>query len=243
MLAIRKTSLPTKNHVLAVSAKLMLANGYRNTTIKEIAKAAGVSVSSIQNFFGNKEGLLTELTRMMFAGQFGAARNITQEKLPPIYTYAAETAIQLVLTEHNENLREIYTEVYTLPETLELVRQYTTQELKAIFADRFPNYLENDFYEMEIGSSALMSAYMAKPCDVYFPLERKIERFLTSALRIYCVSEEEIRQVVGFIQNLDVAQLAEGVVQQLFATMETYYEKNVLHPTSAAEKATESLDQ
>lgn len=231
-MATRKASMPTRNHVLAVSAKLMLAQGYRNTTIKEIARAADVSVSSVQNFFGNKEGLLTELTRMMFTGQFGAARQAAKEKLPPIFTYAAETAIQLVLTEHNENLREIYTEAYTLPETLEFIQQHTTRELKAIFGDRFPDYEESDFYEMEVGSAALMRGYMSRACDLHFPLHRKIDRFLTASLRVYCVSEEEIRQVLGFVHGLELEQLAENVVKQLFATMESYYEENVLRPVT-----------
>lgn len=233
-MATRRVSLPTKNHILAVSAKLLLEHGYRSTTIKEIANAADVSVSSVQNFFGSKEGLLMELIRMMFSGQFGAARQAAQEKLPPIYTYAAETAIQLVLTERNENLREIYTEVYTLPETMEFIRQHTTVELKAIFGDRFPDYDESDFYELEIGSAALMRGYMARECDVHFPLHRKIDRFLTAALRVYCVGEEEIRQVLDFVHSLELEQLAENVVRQLFDTMESYYEENALHPTAEA---------
>lgn len=227
-MATRKASLPTRNHILAVSAKLLLAQGYRSTTIKEIAAASGVSVSSVQNFFGNKEGLLTELIRMMFSGQFGAARQIAQEKLPPVYTYATETAIQLVLTERNENLREIYTEAYTMPETLEFIQKHTTVELKAIFGERIPEYEESDFYEMEIGSAALMRGYMSKPCDVQFPLHRKIDRFLTSALRVYRISEEEIKMILEFVHTLPLEQLAEGVVKQLFATMQSYYEENVL---------------
>lgn len=49
-MATRKKSLPTKNHILAVSARLLLKQGYRSTTIREIAAEAGVSVSSVQNF-------------------------------------------------------------------------------------------------------------------------------------------------------------------------------------------------
>lgn len=228
-MATRKASLPTKNHVLAVSAKLLLKQGYRDTTIKQIAQTAGVSVSSVQNFFTNKEGILTELIHMMFNGQFGAARQASQNnELPPVYTYAAETAIQLVLTEQNENLREIYTEVYTMPETLEYVRQHTTFELKATFGERFPGYEGSDFYEMEIGSAALMRGYMSRPCDVHFPLKRKIDRFLTASLRIYRVSEEEIEHVLEFVHSLDLEQLAQDIVRQLFATMESYFEENVL---------------
>lgn len=223
-LATRKTSIPTKNHILAVSAKLLLEHGYRNTTIKEIADAAEVSVSSVQNFFRSKEGLLAELVQIMFAGQFNTARQTAQGALPPVYTYASETAIQLVLTERNENLREIYIEAYSLPYTSEYIHQQTAKELKYIFSNSFPEYDENDFYEIDIGSAALMRGYMAKPCDVHFPLHRKLERFLTASLRIYRVSEDDIAQILAFIRSLDLNVLADRVVDQLFQRLETYFE-------------------
>lgn len=222
-MAIRKTSIPTKNHILAVSAKLLLEQGYRNTTVKQIAGTAGVAVSSVQNFFRSKEGLITALAQIMFAGQFGAARKSTAKNLPPVYAYATETAIQLVLTERNENLREIYTEAYTMPETLEFIHQNTAKELKAIFGDRFPDYEESEFYEMEIGTSSLMRGYMAKHCNVHFPLYRKIERFLTASLRVYRVSEEEIGEALAFIRKLDLNALADGVLSRLFDRLERYF--------------------
>lgn len=235
-MATRRTSLPTKNHILAVSAKLLLEHGYRDTTIKEIAREADVSVSSVQNFFGSKEGLLTELARMMFAGQFGAARQAAHEKLPPVYTYAAETAIQLAMTDRNEKLREIYIEAYTMPEILEFIQLHTAMELKDIFGDRFPEYEEVDFYEMEVGTAALMRGYMARASDVRFPLHRKIDRFLTAALRVFCLDEAEIRQTLDFVHGLDLDKLAEEVVGQLFATMETYYEENILRTARKTRK-------
>ena len=87
-MAIRKSSIPTKNHILAVSAKLLLEQGYRDTTMKQIANMAGVSVSSMQNFFHNKEGLIAELVSIMFSGQFNTAKQSSKASLTPIYTYA-----------------------------------------------------------------------------------------------------------------------------------------------------------
>lgn len=233
-MATRRSSLPTKNHILAVSAKLLLEQGYRDTTMKQIANMAGVSVSSMQNFFHNKEGLIAELVRLMFSGQFGAAKQSAENSLPSTYTYAVETAIQIVLTEQNENLREIYTEAYTMPDTLEYIHQNTAKELKVIFGDRFPDYEESEFYEMDVGTAALMRGYMAKPCDVHFPLHRKFERFLTASLRIYRVGEEEIEQILAFIRTLDINKLADDVLQQLFEQLENYFESDFseIHPTA-----------
>lgn len=223
-MATRKNRMPTRNHILAISAKLLLEQGYRATTIKQIADAAEVSVSSVQNFFHSKEGLLTALVEIMFAGQFGAARKSAEGNVSNVYTYAAETAIQLVLTERDENLREIYTEAYTMPEIVEYIQQNTAKELWSIFGDRFPDYEESEFYEMEIGTSALMCGYMAKRCDFYFPLHRKIERFLTASLRVYCISEEEIGRILTFIRSLDLNKLADEVLAEMFDRLENYFE-------------------
>lgn len=237
-MAIRKSSLPTKNHILAVSARLLLEQGYRDTTMKQIASTAGVSVSSMQNFFRNKEGLIAELVKLMFSGQFSAAKQSADASLPPAFTYAVETAIQIVLTERYENLRELYTEAYTMPDTAEYIYQSMARELKAIFGDRFPDYEESEFYEMEIGSAALMCGYMAKPCDVHFPLHRKIERFLTASLRMYRVGEEEIEQILVFIRGLDMNKLADGVMKQLFEQLESYFENEIFDIRPVARSGT-----
>lgn len=233
-MATRKTSLPTKNHVLAVSAQLLLTQGYRSTTIRQIAEKADVSVSSVQNFFRSKEGIITELTQAMFSGQFSAARRAVDSELPPVYTYAVETAIQLALTEHNENLRELYIEAYSIPETMEYIHLRTAGELERIFGDRFPGCETSDFYELEIGSAGLMRGYMSRPCDIHFPLRRKIERFLDSSLRVYRVSEEEIAKVLVFVRGLDLEQITGEMMQRLFTALEAHFDNGSFREAATA---------
>ena len=50
---------------------------------------------------------MLDLTETMFGGQFGMA-SITDTKLPRFYAYALETAIQLTLTELNENAGNLH---------------------------------------------------------------------------------------------------------------------------------------
>ena len=116
-MALRKGSIEIKNRILSVCVRLFLEQGYHNTPISQIIKEADISASTFQNIFHTKDGVLTELIEFMFSGQFGAARSIAGETPSPVYTYAAETAIQLVLTELNENLRDVYIEAYTVPAT------------------------------------------------------------------------------------------------------------------------------
>ena len=84
-------------------------------------------------------------------------------QLPPVYIYAVETAIQMTLTELNENLREIYIEAYTEKEASEYILRETAKELHGIFGSYLPDATERDFYDMEIGSASIMRGYMAHP--------------------------------------------------------------------------------
>ena len=217
---MRRDSSETKRKILTVCVRLFLEQGYKNTSVSQIVDEAGVARGSYLNLFPTKDRILLELTETMF----GVARSIADSKLPPVYAYAVETAIQLTLTELNENLREIYIEAYSLPDTSEYIYLHTTAELKQIFGENFPDDTESDFYEMEIGTAGLMRSYMARKCDIHFPLERKLSRFLTAAMRVYLVPEAEQAKVLAFIQSLDIKAIATEVMYKLFAMLEMKYD-------------------
>jgi len=221
---LRRDSSETKRKILTVCVRLFLEQGYKNTSVSQIVDEAGVARGSYLNLFPTKDKILLDLTETMFGGQFGMARSIADIKLPPVYAYAVETAIQLTLTELNENLREIYIEAYSLPDTSEYIYLHTTAELKQIFSANFPDYSDSDFYEMEIGTAGLMRNYMARKCDIHFPLERKLSRFLTAAMRVYRVPEDELEQAVRFVERLDIRSIAERVMHTLFQTLAMHYD-------------------
>ena len=222
-IAITSASLPAKRRILTVCVKLFLEKGYKKTTVAEIVQKADVSNSTFQNIFRAKDGVLTELVEFMFGNQFGMARRFTDAELPPVFVYAVETAIQLTLTELNENLREIYIEAYTQNEASEYIFQQTAKELHAIFGSYHPEMTEHDFYVMELGSAGIMRGYMAHPCSEDFPLEEKLDAFFRLSLGGYGVPAEEIERVVQKIKSLDIRAIAQGVMQQLFHALEMRY--------------------
>ncbi len=224
IIAITSASLAAKKRILTACVRLFLEKGYKGTTVAEILREADVSASTFQNIFHAKDGVLVELVEFMFSNQFRTARQMAGETLPPVYVYAAETAIQMTLTELNENLREIYLEAYTQPEAAEFIHQSTSSELCRIFSPYLPGYTESDFYELEIGSAGIMRGYMARRCDKYFTLERKLRRFLVMSLSAYKVPEEEQERVLAFVAGLDVRNRAEQVMHQLFAALAMRFE-------------------
>lgn len=126
-MAITSASLPAKKRILTVCVRLFLEKGYKRSTLAEIIEKADVSYSTFQNIFRAKDGVLTELVEFMFSNQFAMARGEAGAKLPPVYVYAVETAIQMTLTELNENLREIYLEAYTQKDASEYIFRQTAR--------------------------------------------------------------------------------------------------------------------
>ena len=158
------------------------------------------------------------------ARQKGSDPHRKHKCLPPIYVYAVETAIQMTLTELNENLREIYIEAYTQKEASDYIFRETAKELYQIFSPYQPELTEQDFYFMEIGSAGIMRGFMAHPCDEALTLEKKLRMFLTMSLRSYHVPEDEIKKAVDFIGGMDIRAVSERVMHELFKALAMRFE-------------------
>ena len=211
----RYDSADAKRRILTACVRFFLEKGYTRTTVAEIVKEADVSISTFQNVFRTKDGVLVELVKFMFGSQFDMAGQIAGQKLPPVYVYAVETSIQLALTELNENLRDIYVEAYTNRETLCYIHDRTAARLFELFRPFNPDWSESRCFETEIGTAAVMSGYMRYPCNRYFTFEQKLERFLDIALKAYNVPEAMRSDAVERIKAVDIRNYAVRVIRKL----------------------------
>lgn len=214
----------SKRRILSVCVKLFIEKGYHKTTLAEILSRSGTTSSTFQNIFRSKDGVLLDLTEFMFENQFSSARSIAGEKFPPIFLYAAETAVQLALTELNENLRDIYVEAYSDERIAEYIFEKTSTELYRIFSAYNPTLNESDFYELEIGSSGIMRNYMARRCDKYFTLEKKLERFLNMSMGAYNVPKAERKKAIAFVKSIDIREMAKQIMEKLFDSLAMHFD-------------------
>lgn len=215
----RYDSEDAKRRILSSCVRLFILKGYRETTLADVIAEADVSSSSFHNIFGTKDGILSELVDFMFDNQFETAELMLENVSSPAMLYAVETAIQIAITERNDNLREIYLEAYTHPDIAERIHRKTALAVAKIFRTYLPECSDSDFYEMEIGTAGIMTGYMARRCDIYFTLELKLERFLRMALGAYQVPKPEQDAIVSQICKLDICQIADSVMQKLFAAL------------------------
>lgn len=225
----------TEKRILSTCVRLFLEQGFSNTPPKQIFEEADVSAGTFYHLYKSKSDVLADLTQFMFGNQFNVAGKIVGENPDPVLLYAVETSIQLTLAELNEVLREVYVEVYTQPNLVALVHQKTAPELQKIFGSYLPDTDGSGFYEIEIGTAGIMRAYMARPCDVYFTLERKLNRFLRTTLNIFEVPEDKINAAIQTINSLDIRSIANEVMRQLFRMLEMEYQFTLSAPDAKEE--------
>lgn len=206
------------NKLLHSAAVLFLEKGYSETTTAEIAKLTDVSEGVLFRMFHDKENILFHLVQHVFNEQFNVAAKLVQGSNDPVLMYAIETALQFHITNQSEPLRDIYVTAYTLPSTTEYIYEHTAQKLYELFKDNFPNYEMKDFLELEYASGSITRGFMAQKCDWYFTIDRKINRFLETALRVYKVPEEKIKEMQTKVHQVGLdkiaAQLIDGIVER-----------------------------
>ena len=180
---IQPSGMVTRRKILTVSMKLFLEKGYEGTTAKEVADMAGIVSGSPFFQFGNKEGVLLDLVKQMFDGQFATAGMLAGEGADPLLLYALETALQLHIAEMSDPLRELYVTAYTLPRTSAYIYENMIDKIEAIFSPYLTGLEKNDFYELEIAAAGVMRGFMARHCDLYFTIERKVMRCLSCCFK------------------------------------------------------------
>lgn len=218
-MARRYDSEAVRNRVLSTSVRLFLERGYHGTTMAAILKEADVSSSSFQNVFGNKDGVMYELMKLMFSEQFSAADSAAALLGPnasPAFAYALETSVQLTIAELSEIIRDLYLQAYASERSLEYIRRNTAKHLQKFFQQYNPSFDEEDFYQIDIGTSGLMLGFMLRPCSDDFPLDVKIERYLQMSLSALNVPAEERTTIIEGIKQQDLRSIAKAAVKQLF---------------------------
>lgn len=211
-----------KSKVLHIVAKRFLEKGYHETTMKQIASESEMAIGSLVNIFKNKEGILTELVAYVLECQYETVQRMLSEKTDDkIFIYAAETVLQLYMAESSEHMREMYSVSYTLPEASKVIYHTITKKLEYIFAEHLPTLETKDFYCLELAASGITRSFMTVPCDVFFTMELKTEKFLQSLLRIYLVPEEKIAQTIDFIKQFDFTAIANDTIENMLSYLES----------------------
>lgn len=130
------------------------------------------------------------------------------------------------MAEMNEDMRNLYLAAYSMPKTSEEVLRRRADIFYKEFGSVFPDFELKDFYELEIASMGIMRAYMSVPCDMYFTLETKTDRLITTMLNIYELDRKVIEETKEFMKKIDFEAAAHKTVESVFEELDIKQKKD-----------------
>ena len=203
--------------ILTAATALFVQKGYEKTSLTDIAKLSGVSKRIIIYEMNSKEEILVHLVAKFLDGITEASdavsTKLTDDKL---LIFMANEVLQIYMAEMNEDMRNLYLAAYSMPKTSEAVLRIRSEMLFDKFGYLFPSFALKDYYELEIATMGIMRAYMSVPCDMYFTLEAKTDRLLSTMLKIYDVEKQTLDEVKEFIKKIDFESVAKNTVDAVF---------------------------
>ena len=203
--------------ILTAATALFMQKGFERTTFVDIAKLSDVPKSKILYEFASKEEILSLLVTEFLDGVAKASdavsKKLTDDKL---LIFMASEVLQIYMAEMSDDMRNLYLAGYSMPKTSEEVLKRRTEILYREFGNMLP-YLElKDFYELEIASMGIMRAYMSVPCSMYFTLEAKTDRLISTILKIYDIDNKRIEETKEFMKKIDFEAVAKKTVEDVF---------------------------
>ena len=203
--------------ILTAATALFMQKGFERTTFVDIAKLSDVPKSKILYEFASKEEILSLLVTEFLDGVAKASdavsKKLTDDKL---LIFMASEVLQIYMAEMSDDMRNLYLAGYSMPKTSEEVLKRRTEILYREFGNMLP-YLElKDFYELEIASMGIMRAYMSVPCTMYFTLEAKTDRLISTILKIYDIDNKRIEETKEFMKKIDFEAVAKKTVEDVF---------------------------
>lgn len=202
--------------ILTAATALFMQKGFEKTAFTDIAKLSGVPKSKILYEFTSKEDILRVLVTRFLDGVTEASDSVSTKLTDDkILIFMANEVLQIYMAEMSEDMRNLYLSAYSMPKTSEEVLRRRTEILYNEFGSMFPDFKLKDFYELEIASMGIMRAYMSVPCDMYFSIEAKTDRLITTMLNIYELDRNVIYKTKEFMKKIDFESVANHAVESV----------------------------
>lgn len=99
----------TKDRLLEVAIDLFATEGYAGTSIRDIAKAMGMSISNIYHYYGSKEGILLAIFQQSADRLHEDLRRVAELDIDPLARFALLMKTNLTLSGRFRNEARIYT--------------------------------------------------------------------------------------------------------------------------------------
>lgn len=216
-MAKTKERLDTRERIINAALELFLEFGFTFTTNQMIVKKAKCSTGTLANCFRTKEMLLLEFVKYIAPFQFEMIEQTSSNDTSLEFLYCLEIAEQLTMCEQNEILCDLYVSAYSLPMTIDFIKEMSYQKSMRLFGKHLPDWTHRDFYEVETLTTGLVFGSLMEKCNPRYTIEQKVRRTLDNLLKLYDYSAAEREAVLTEICKLDLEKISKDTTAKILA--------------------------
>ena len=223
---INKKRPNTRLQIIQLAAKMFIEEGYEATSLSKIAKILDLSTGNITFYFKSKEHLLAVLVNELFDFQNLMIEHYADEGKTSLLAYCLELTAIAAICEEDEAARSFYTETYSSPITLELIRANDTEKTKMVFEEFRPDWTEEEWIATEnIVSGIEYATIMTREEDT--PLPVQIETALDAIMLLYGVPEDLRKVKISKVLSMDYRDLGRRLLSEFKEYIDKVNEENL----------------
>ena len=156
----KEKSDQVKNNILEIALRLFMAQGYRQTTIRQIAEEGKFTIGTIYHFFRDKEDIFISSSIPAPDQLMTIVEKITGSKTDHVLNYAAYRALEFKAIEKYDYIAEFYLEAYSSWRMTKSIIQGNTQRNKLYFSRYNKNFTEQDYYRISMALRGMRLMYI-----------------------------------------------------------------------------------
>ncbi len=203
----------TKLEIIQTASRLILDNGYSNTSVRSICSDLDIGLGHMSFYFATKEHLLAEIVTMLCNFQWKMMREEANDGISLLLALCLELMTMASAAEEDPIAKDLFISSYISPLTLEIIRKNDAARAKTVFAEFCPDWTDEQFTEAEVLVSGIEYATLMTT-KTSSPLDTRISGALDTIMKIYNVPEELRKKKISKVLTMDYRSLGRRIFKE-----------------------------
>lgn len=207
---MREHSKQIRQKILATAKDLLVTQGYKKTTIRNIVQHSGILTGSIYHFYQNKEAIFAEMLASIIHHCIEKIDACCGDETPA-FKYAVICEVELTKMRDDARICEIYYECYHSRVIFEKMAELFARYAQQLFGTRFT---EEEYRHKAVLIKGAMGA-----CITAFYFDNPIDddaaraEVIDMALQLFEVPEAEVEATIARMKQQE--NLWSNIAQEL----------------------------
>ena len=207
----KEKSDQVKSSILNIALRLFMAQGYRKTTIRQIAEEGKFTIGTIYHFFRDKEDIFINSSIPAPDQLMTIVENITEDKEDHVLNYSVYRALEFKAIEKYDHIAEFYLEAYSSWRMTKSIIRGNMQRNKLYFSRYNKNFTAQDYYRISMALRGMRLMYIMERVHTGTnKFKEYTPQIIETALAAFNVPKE--RRDAAISRAMDIAGKYRGTV-------------------------------